>query len=80
MNKIQERALRIVYKTNHADYETLLKCNIHHQSNLQYLMTEIYKTKKSLNPGLLSEIFEARDVPYDLRNKNTLKPSSHWRV
>ena len=35
-------------------------------------MIEIYKTKKSLNPGFMSDIFEARDVQYDLRFKNTL--------
>ena len=36
------------------------------------LMIEIYKTKKNLNPSFMSEIFEARDVQYNLRNKNTL--------
>ena len=49
VNKIQERALRIVYKNSHADYETLLKLDNAvsiHQRNLQYLMIEIYKTKK----------------------------------
>ena len=35
-------------------------------------MIEIYKTKKSLNPSFMDEIFEARDVQYDLRNKNTV--------
>ena len=29
---------------------------------LQFLMIEIYKTKKNLNPCFMSEIFEARDV------------------
>ena len=75
VNKIQEIALRIVYKSSHADYETLLKLDNAvsiHQRNLQYLMIEIYKTKKSLNPSCMSEIFEARDVQYDVRNKNTL--------
>ena len=75
VNKIQERALRIVYKNSHADYESLLKLDNAvsiHQRNLQYLMIEIYKTKKSLNPSFMSEIFEARDVQYDLRNKSTL--------
>ena len=75
VNKIQERALRIVYKNSHADYETLLKLDnaaSMHQRNLQYLMIEIYKTKKNLNPSFMSEIFEARDVQYDVRNKNTL--------
>ena len=75
VNKIQEIALRIVYKNSHADYETLLKLDNAvsiHQRNLQYLMIEIYKTKKNLNPSFMSEIFEARDVQYNLRNKNTL--------
>ena len=59
VNKIQERALRIVYKNSHADYETLLKLDNAvsiHQRNLQYLMIEIYKTKKNLNPSFMSEI------------------------
>ena len=75
VNKIQERALRIVYENSHADYETLLKLDNAvpiHQRNLQYLMIEIYKTKNSLNPSFMSEIIEARDVQYDLQNKNTL--------
>ena len=62
VNKIQERALRIVYKSSHADYETLLKLDnavFIHKRNLQYLMIEIYKTKKNLNPSFMSEIFEA---------------------
>ena len=49
VNKIQERALRIVYKDSHADYETLLKLDNAvsiHQRNLQYLMIEIHKTKR----------------------------------
>ena len=44
VNKIQERALRIVYKNSHAGYETLLKLDNAvpiHQRNLQYLMIEI---------------------------------------
>ena len=75
VKKIQERALRIVYKNSHADYETLLKLDNAvpvHQRKLQYLMIDLYKTKNSLDPSFMSEIFEARDVQYDLRNKNTL--------
>ena len=75
VNEIQERALRIVYKNSHADYETLLKLDnavFIHQRNLQYLMIEINKTQKSLNTSFMSEICVARDVQYDLRIKNTL--------
>ena len=67
VSKIQERALRIVYKNSHADYETLLKLD-----NAVSIHQRIYKTKKNLHPSFMSEIFEARDVQYDLRNKNTL--------
>ena len=73
MNKINERALRIVYKDSHADYEalpTLDNAVSIHQRNLQYLMIEVYKTKHNLNPSFVSEIFETRNVHYDLRTKN----------
>ena len=75
VNKIHERALRIVYKDSHADYEALLSLDNAvsiHQRNLQYLMIEIYKTKHNLNPSFMSEIFETRNVHYDLRPKNNL--------
>ena len=48
VNKIQERALRNVYKDSHADFETLLILDnavYVHQCNLQYLMIEFYKPK-----------------------------------
>ena len=70
VNKIHERALRIVYKDSHADYEALLTLDNAvsiHQRNLQYLMIEIYKTKHNLNPSFMNEIFETRNVHYDLR-------------
>ena len=75
LNKIHERALRIVYKDTNADYEALLKLDNAasvHQRNLQYLVTEIYKTKNSLNPSFMKELLKPRDLQYNLRNKNTL--------
>ena len=70
VNKIHERALRIVYKDTHADYEALLKYNAVsvHQRNLQYLMTEMYKIKNSLNPSFMRELFKPRDLQCKLRN------------
>ena len=35
-------------------------------------MTEIYKTKNSLNPSFMKEPFNPRDLQYKLANKNTL--------
>ena len=75
VNKIHETARRIVYKESLADYEALLTLDNAvsiHQHNLQYLMIEIYKTKHKLNPSFMSEIFETRNIHYDLRNKNNL--------
>ena len=48
INRIQERALRIVYKDNHSDFESLLvdqnSASVN-QRNLRLRLTEIYKTK-----------------------------------
>ena len=77
MNKIHERAFRSVYKYTRPDCEAVLKLNnvvSVHQRNLQYLMTEIYKTKNSLNPSLMRELFKpSTDLQYNLRNNNTLE-------
>ena len=76
VNKIHERAPRIVYKDTNANYEALLKLDNAvsvHQRNLQYLMTEIFKTKNILTPNLFRELFKPRDLKYNLRNKNTLE-------
>ena len=75
VNKIHQRALRIVCKGTHIDYEALLqpdKAMSVHQRNLQYLMTKIYKTKNSQNPSFIKELLKARDLQHNLRNKNTL--------
>ena len=56
VNKIHEKALRIVYKDTHVNPEALLKLDNAesvHQRNLPYVLTEIYKTKSSLNPSFM---------------------------
>ena len=76
VNKIHERAPIIVYKDTHADYEalvTLANAVSVHQRNLQYLMTEMYKTRNGLNPSFMRELFKPRTLQYNLRSKNTLQ-------
>ena len=71
VNKIHETALRIVYRNTHADYEALLNLDNAvsvHQRHLQYLITEIYKTKNGLNPSFMRELFKPRDLQFNLRN------------
>ena len=75
INKIRERALRIIHKDSTSNFEELLiKSNSVsvHQRNLQLLLTEIYKTVNNLNPSLMAEVFVTKDVPYNLRGSNNL--------
>ena len=76
INRLHERALRLVYKNSQLSFEELLKkdnsFSIHHR-NLQKLSTEIYKVKNNLSPTIMKSIFPTREVPYDLRIKNPFK-------
>ena len=73
INRIHERALRIVYKDYESNFNTLLgkdnSVSIH-AKNLQILMIEMFKTKENMNPHFMKEIFCERIVTYNLRNNN----------
>ena len=71
INKIHERALRLILKHHTSDSNTLLQnsndtCN--HHRNMQTLMAEIYKLKNNLNPPIMYFMFERRSNTYNLRN------------
>ena len=78
INKIHEKALRLVYKdeTNLSfDYDLLKKdksVSIH-QRNLQILATEIYKVRNDLGPEIMKDIFHFVQKPYNLRSDSTLQ-------
>ena len=70
INKIQERAVRIVYKDNKPTFDDVLKLDNSvtiHQQNLQKLATEIFKVKNSLVPKIMTEVFEIEEPHYNLR-------------
>ena len=73
INRLHERALRLVYKNSQLTFEELLKkdnsFSIHHR-NLQKLSTEIYKVKNNLSPTIMNSVFPTREISYNLRNKN----------
>ena len=60
IDRIQERALRIVYTDNNSSFEDLLKksgsVSIHHR-NLQHMAIEIYKALNYLSSSLMTELF-----------------------
>ena len=76
INSLHERALRVVYRDYKATFSELLrkdKSVTIHQRNLQLLATEIFRTKKELNPNIMEEIFTFKDVDYELQNNRSLK-------
>ena len=59
INHLHEKALRIVYNDN--------SVSIHHE-NIGLLGIELYKVKNNLSTNLMSEIFNLRNVDYNLRS------------
>ena len=74
LNRIHERALRLVCKDSESELEKLKKKYVTiHQHNLQLLMIEIFKTKNNLNPTFMKNIFTERNIYYSLRCENHLQ-------
>ena len=71
INKMHERALRLILNDHTSDFYTLLQnnndtCNPHR--NIQTLMVMIYKIKNNLNPPIIDSMFKRRNNMYNLRN------------
>ena len=75
INKIHERALRIVYMDNTSSFDELLiksgSVSIHHR-NLQQLAIEIYKALNNSSSTLMSELFKIKESKYNFRNEVVL--------
>ena len=70
INRIHERALRLVYQNNLSFSELLDLDNpvTVYQKNLQVIMTEIYKVKNGIAPDIMNNIFELQNPSYNLRS------------
>ena len=71
INKIHERALRLILNGHTSDFDTLLQNNNdtgNHHRNIQTLMIEIYKIKNNLNPPIMGFMFERKNNTYNFRN------------
>ena len=70
INRIHERALRLVYQNNLSFSELLDLDNsvTVHQKNLQVLVTEIYKVKNGIALEIMKDIFELQNPSYNLRS------------
>ena len=76
INRIHERALRIIYRDKTSNFTELLqKDNAFtvHQRNLQVLATETYKVKMGLALQVVKELFPLSTHTYNLRSTYEFK-------
>ena len=77
INRLHEKALRIVYGDNKSKFDELLGkdgfFSIHHR-NIQTLAIEIFKFLNGLSPQIMNEVFQVKSPAlYYLRDKNYFK-------
>ena len=69
---MHDRALRIVYNDNVSSFKDLLQrgqpVRIHHR-NIRLLGTELYKTRNNISNHIMNELFEQRNIIYNLRSQ-----------
>ena len=79
INKLHDRALRLVYDDGQSTFEELLNMDksvtIHHR-HLQVLDTELCKVHHALAPEQMNDIFKKRNVTYYFRNNSTFETSN----
>ena len=75
IEKIQYKALKIVYNSNESYEELLLRNNevSIHKKQLRILATEVFKSLADINSDFMKSYFTIKEIPYCLRNGNFLK-------
>ena len=79
INNIHERALGIVYRDYELTLQQWLKQNksvSKHERNLQILATEIYKTKNGLNPLIMENVSNFKNLAYNFRIAETVNTNN----
>ena len=64
INKIHERALRIVYNDDHSTFDELLNRDgsfTIHEKNVQILAIEIFKVINGLSPEIMKHVFPLKE-------------------
>ena len=75
IEKIQERALRIVYNDYTSDYNELMDkfgtTSMLHSRHV-YILLEIFKSTKQTNPSYIQELLSKKETPYYFRDPSLL--------
>jgi hypothetical protein len=75
IEKIQERALRFMLNDKDSPYSSLLdKCGYPTLfiRRIRTIASEVFKSLNNLNPAFMNEMFEVKNVSYDLRDSKIL--------
>ena len=75
INRIHERALRLIYNDHVSTFQDILEITKEkkiHQNNLECLAKEIYKFLNDLSPSIMNGGFMIRNNNYNLRNFQSL--------
>ena len=73
INKTHKRAVQVVHKDKTLSFDKCLMKEAGitiHVKNLHKLMLEVFKTLNYLNPSYLWDLFNVKQVEYNLRTKN----------
>ena len=71
INKVHERALRVLLNDYESDFGKLLHINngvCNHHRNIQTLLIEILKIEKGFAPPIMASILKGRNKTYSVRN------------
>ena len=89
INKIHERALRIVYKDNNPTFEELLRKDDSvsiHVRNIQALAIELFKVVSGKSPKIMEKVFSLKQTlsycskfPFNTRNVRTVAYGKNTR-
>ena len=77
LERIQERALRVIYRSHSATYEELLRradIPFLYNRRLQDITVLMYKVKHGLVPDCVSELFVRKSSTHSLRNSDFVLP------
>ena len=75
IEKIQERALKIVYNDYTSDYKELVDrfgTTTMLQSRHICILLEVFKSKKEINPSYIQKLLSDKETPYSLRDPSLL--------